>query len=316
MELLQKFPAIKKCEDFSREKLNALKSAVSEIDMKGANLVANGSYARKEASTESDFDYLVIFPKAASDQDKEATSKNLRNIVERVIGKLPSHDGVFAAPIEVGELTKDIGGQEDTNEDITHRILFLSEGLPVCGRSLFDEQRSQLIERYVQDTINDHQLALFFLNDVIRYWRTICVDFENKTFEKGKDWGIRNVKLVFSRRLLYFGGILIAAETAHHTASEKREIFSQLADLSPLQRLVHVCGPACERALHEYDDFLEKMMDHSFRSSLLGITKEQKTQTEPFRRLKNKGHHFGLHLLSALQSTYSASHPIHRSLIM
>ena len=43
--------------------------------------------------------------------------------------------------------------------------------------------------------IHEHQLALFLLNDVIRYWQTMTVDYAYKTtkFSKRKPKAIRNV---------------------------------------------------------------------------------------------------------------------------
>lgn len=315
MNSKENLASIYKCRKYTEKKLADLEKALRRVDSLGANIVVNGSYARGEASSESDFDYLVIFPGRLSKSNKDAATRRIAATVKRIIGKLPSKGGVFESPITVGDLTKDIGGQDDTNKDITHRILFLTEGRPLGDRSLFEQQKEQLIERYIQNTIKDHNLALFFLNDVIRYWRTICVDFENKTFEKGKDWGTRNIKLVFSRRLLYFGGVIIAAETAQQSWQEKRRIFSELATLTPIDRLVQVCGGASDRALRDYDHFLEKMMQAKTRSMLKLVSKEN-DQNEEFRSLKNRGHHFALHLISVLQTTYPSSHPIHKSLIM
>jgi len=48
------------------------------------------------------------------------------------------------------------------------------------------------------------ETSRFLLHDLIRYYRTICVDFEYKTYENGKPWGDRNIKIQFSRKFLYF----------------------------------------------------------------------------------------------------------------
>jgi predicted nucleotidyltransferase len=316
MGLLEKLSAVKASRDFTKKKLDELRGAVEQLDTAGVNMIANGSYARKEASPESDFDYFLIFPRDASQAAIEEISPKVKDVVRSVIGKLPSDDGAFAAAIRCGDLTRDIGGSDDTNKNITRRILFLTEGFPVGDRALFDIQKRELIERYIQDTITKHQLALFFLNDVIRYWRTICVDFENKTFEKGKDWGVRNIKLVFSRRLLYFGGILIAAETANMSAEEKRAVFSKLIDLCPLERVVQVCGNGSILALEQYNHFLEQFMSKSLRASLSNVDRNRNSHTKEFRDLKKRGQEFAINLIALLQKTYPASHQIHRSLIM
>jgi predicted nucleotidyltransferase len=316
MEILGNYPNIKKSIEFSKGKIEKLEREIQRINMRGANLVAYGSYARQEASELSDFDYVLVCPAKASETDMAAVSEEIRKLIQHEIGRLPSTDGAFGAPIRCGDLTKDIGGDGDTNHKITLRLLFLTESKPIGAREHYEDQKQQLISRYIQESIPDYQLALFYLNDVIRYWRTMCIDFEFKTFEKGKEWGDRNIKLVFSRRLLYFAGLLIAAETAHRTVKEKREIFERLMFLSPLERLVTVCGSSSARVLSEYDYFLEQMKNPKVRSTLKKLDRDTASSNEEFRRLKNRSHHLADNLISLLQTTYSSSHPIHRSVVM
>ncbi len=195
--LLNRFLKIKSCEEFTNIKLKLPCNEISIIDTCHFNLVYSGSYARKEASEESDFDYFLLFPGGAHEQEKKLVKNAIQKVVEEIVGRLPSKNGAFNECVECGELNKNIGGRKDTNENITRRILFLTEGAALGKSDLFEKQKDDLIGRYIQDNITDHQLALFFLNDVIRYYRTICVDFENRTVENNKKWGIRNIKLVF-----------------------------------------------------------------------------------------------------------------------
>ncbi len=279
-------------------------------------MIANGSYARSEASPESDLDYFILHdPKLQGSKLQDIQTK-VRAVVKQVIGKAPSEGGAFDAVVPLGMLAKRIGGSEDTNENITRRILFLTEGMPLNNQVLYETQRDELINRYVKDEVSDHQLGMFLLNDLIRYYRTVCVDFEFKTFEANKDWGVRNIKLVFSRKLLYISGVLISAEMAQRTPAQKREIARSLIALTPVQRLRTVCGSYADRAVKEYSNFLTAMGQKNIREILSKVTADRRTHTEEFKRLKNQSHHFTLHLMSALKATYAESHPIHRSLVM
>lgn len=315
MDLLDKFKNIQNNRKFSQTKIREVATAIAKLDTGGANIVVNGSYARQEASEQSDFDYVVMFPENSTGATVDTVTASVREVVAKLV-KLPSKGSVFSKPIVCGELTKDIGGENDTNTRITHRLLFLTEGMPLGNRDLFDKQKEDLIQRYLQEGIKDHQLALFFLNDVIRFWRTMCVDFENKTFEQNKEWPIRNLKLVFSRKLLYFGGVLIASEAAQKTLREKRDIFRKLIDKPPLDRLIDICGVSSERALEDYDLFLGQMADGEFRKRMDALDSVSARQNEEFRAVKNRGHTFSSNLAGALLATYTVSHPIHRSLII
>lgn len=219
---LNRFPHICKAREFSCEALNRLGKDVGDLVGDDLSVIANGSYARLEASGESDIDFVIV----ARDPDDEGAKKREKQIREklRAAAKTPSSDGPFGATLRVGDLARRIGGKDDTNNEITRRILFLTEARAFGGEQIFQNERDSILSAYVRDTITEHQLGLFLLNDIIRYYRTVCVDFEYKTVQAGKPWGIRNIKLVFSRKLLYFSGLLVCAQMAQKNSRDETSV--------------------------------------------------------------------------------------------
>ena len=194
-------------------------------------------------------------------------------------------------------------------------MLLLLESYAVGDKDIHEALIDAILLRYISDSITDHQLALFLLNDVIRYYRTICVDFEFKTSEESKPWGIRNIKLVFSRKMIYFSGLLMCAETVQRTALEKRNIIKKMSSITPIERILVVLGEKSYPALLMYDRFLGQMNDDGIREKLRSKNREELRKTELFRSMKNDDHHFGMALRSAFLGHYDSSHPIHRAIM-
>lgn len=98
-------------------------------------------------------------------------------------------------------LWKSLVGQVSPRRiDAVNALLLESDWL--YGQEIYRGLFRSIIERYIGQKITQHQLARFFLNDLIRYYRTICRFPEYKTANGGKSWGDRNLKLMFSRKLL------------------------------------------------------------------------------------------------------------------
>ncbi len=194
-------------------------------------------------------------------------------------------------------------------------MLFLLEGKWLFNKNKFESYRSQLLEKYIKEDIPDHQLNKFFLNDIIRYYRTIATDFEYKVAEKEQSWGLRNIKLRFSRKLLYFGGIIVVAETSHKTRNEKIETTKKLLDMSPLERIEELSNVTPDNIFTPYETFLKKVSDKETRDLLKLVDKDKRNECEEFKSLRNLGHHFSWALSLWLRTHYDSGHPIHHSLL-
>jgi hypothetical protein len=195
-------------------------------------------------------------------------------------------------------------------------MLYLLEGEYLTNEIKFKDIRRQIIERYVSETREDHHIAQYLLNDIIRYWRTITVDYAFKTQDSNKPWAIRNIKLVFSRKLLYASGLFSVAMTADRSHSAKVAILEELFSMTPLERMVHICGESRTRELvKSYNMFLSRIDDREIREHLETVSKDDRDKDEIFRELKNEGYRFASELMMAFEKTFHSTHPIHRAVI-
>ena len=227
----------------SERQLFELRKIAIETIGENQNVIlgVNGSIARREATSGSDVDLFVL----SVDEDIAAATKthdSYRDALRAKGVKMPASGGVLEAPLQKSELHSKIGGDDDTNTYITRRMLYLLEGEWIFNQSGFEKLREDLIQRYVTDDLEERKICRFLLNDVIRYWRTICVDFEFKTADANKPRAIRLIKLRLSRMLLYFAGVAAIRETAGKNAASKRATLARLLAKPPVERLCEVFG--------------------------------------------------------------------------
>ncbi len=309
--------SIETAKEFSNQKIELLRKGLKEvITGEGSSIITCGSFARREASLESDLDYFIMI-KSSSETCEPHWCNAAYKYIKNIIPNQPAANGAFANVVNREEILTNIGGNDDSNKNITRRMLILLEGEWLHDAEELKSLRKEILEKYIAKSMTDHQLALFLLNDVIRYYRTMAVDYEFKTAgsETPKPWAVRNIKLIFSRKLLYASGLFSVALTADRSRDRKIDLLQQLFELPVIERLAQICGKSqMNQVLKTYNYFLEKLEDSSIRKHLNLLTKDQRSDPV-FRELKNEGHHFNHELMQLFENTFGLTHPIRRAIV-
>ncbi len=149
-----------------------------------------------------------------------------------------------------------------------------------------------MIKHYVASDLERHKLCLYLLNDIIRYWRTICVDFEWKTATGDKPRAIRLIKLRFARMMLYVGGVAAISKTVDMPAENKQRELVEMFALPPITRLQKVFGKQkTQEVLMAYATFLKALNDKAVRDALDGDGATG-IETDEYRELANVARDF------------------------
>jgi predicted nucleotidyltransferase len=262
---------------------NRLKEA--ETLAKGkACVFATGSFGRGEASPYSDLDVFIVGKtdgKAGPHGTKVSLLKHLDEIcimadLIRTTRELKirdfSADGRYLAHFSVHEFTKALGTPEDdVTNTFTARLLLLLESCPLLEPNAYREVVAEVIRAYWRDYERRETkfMPAFLANDILRLWRTFCVNYEARTQrapEKKKAKGkLHNYKLKHSRLLTCYSALLylLAVYTGKRTVSPADAI--AMVNLSPTQRLEWILGrkglarvhSVTQELLGQYERFLK-----------------------------------------------------------
>ncbi len=230
--------------------------------------------------------------------------------VKGVLDRAPGRQGVFDTTVYCERLVEDIGLDRDDNNNLTRRMLMLLESAPATGVTVHARAREKVLRRYLDESIKDYRPPRFLLNDTVRYWRTICVDFAGKEREGPEKWGLRNAKLRTSRKLLFAAGLLPVLDCASIEASSMFDFISGEFDMPPTDRVArafieHRAVDAGARTLGAYDEFLGLLDDETFRRQLYEVTRATADSSEAFADARRIGHELQAGLLALLFETES-----------
>ena len=282
--------------------LKTMRNIATEMFQNESSIVigVNGSYARREVTSRSDVDLFFLYS-AGDDKGVQCKQKQFRDQLEQhrePVFRL-SDGGLFKLPISIDKISETIGGFDDDNKHITRRMLLLLEGEYVFNQKVFNDTRENLLKRYVPSDIREDQICLYLLNDIIRYWRTICVDYEHKTRDPNKPGVIRLVKLRFSRMMLFVAGVLAVSKTFELPREGKISKLNELLAIPPYERIQEIVGKESYPALNLYAKFLEALDDEAVRNKL-SQPSEIAEKCEEYQELVDAARNFRRELLKIL----------------
>jgi hypothetical protein len=273
-------------------------------------LIVYGSLAREEFQDGSDLDWTLLV-------DGTVDAGHARDAM-RVRAKLQEHSFIPPGPTGTfGELTfahdlvHYIGGVADTNVNTTRRVLLLLESKDVSQGLVHNRVVTAVLKRYVEQDVplkgRRVHLPRFLLNDIVRYWRTMAVDYASKTWERDENgWAIRNVKLRLSRKLLYVKGLLVCFDYAlthlndHDVLPVPDGTVSELTALlsgTPVQCLArfekkwNLTSVAAD-ALDNYNNFLALLAENGNRDSLKRLRYESASEDQVFGKFRKESQQF------------------------
>jgi predicted nucleotidyltransferase len=317
----------RRSETMSRfEQLQKQLGAADKLAADKACVYATGSFGRGEASKYSDLDLFIV---GRGDKNRRELS-NLEEI--RIMADLIeatqtlgipefSGDGEYLIHYTKQELVETLGKpHDDASNTFTARLLLLLESKPLLEEKVYREAISDVIAAYWRDYA-DHKsefIPAFLANDILRLWRTFCVNYEARTFtepaEKRAKRKLKNYKLKHSRLLTCYSALLYLLATYTKDKTVDPEDAVQMTALSPTGRLEWLLTQNHIAAAHEpvrellehYERFLaatdysekelvgrfldaEKSKEYSFSANELGDLTfkalELIGQGNPFHRL-------------------------------
>ncbi|HSY91660.1 MAG TPA: nucleotidyltransferase domain-containing protein [Candidatus Binatus sp.] len=301
-----------------REELDRLLSAeIGRYASEDTSLVVFGSLARGEWTSGSDLDWTYLIDGEAN-SDHLVIVQKIQRLLEQKKNKKkfrpPGPTGTFGNLAFSHDIIHQIGGQHDTNKNTTWRILLLLESRAIGKNTeAYERVIRGVIGRYLAE--DNHQLThdlqkyrvpRFLLNDIVRFWRTMAVDFASKQRDRGGEgWGLRNAKLRMSRKLIFASGMLVCFGAHLDPALQKKistdnnelkfHLLQHIRDnvkLTPLEILAKSIGPysipnAISKELFDsYTKFLKVLDDKDDRKALENLRSEDSRTDPTFKRIR------------------------------
>lgn len=281
-------------------------------------LVVFGSFARGELTAGSDIDWSLLLD-GPSDPEHFRLAREIRERLADADLLEPGTTETFGTLASSHELIHHIGGIRDTNQNMTRRILLLLESQAINNEIVHERVLRGILNRYIVSGQSvswrsrpSVVVPLFLLNDIVRFWRTMTVDYAAKRWEQpdGK-WALRNAKLRMSRKLLFVAGLAMCFSFELSPPQDREKILADeemrpallagfLLEQTRLKPIDLLCGLLLRQnneeivagVLDSYDAFLDLLGNEEKRIHLAELQFDQADRDELFAEVRNMSQRF------------------------
>ena len=235
-------------EDRSLAKINELRELVNKnlLNFQGLNIFAAGSLGRLDSGDKSDLDVFFTSSKSVSHIEEIHIFFEIIKIAKELKYPEFSNDGQYLKIFLIDDIksTSVIGSPVDDQENwFTTRMLLLLESQWIFTEDAHKKHLEDILKIYFRDTSSTEPFRpIFLINDILRFWRTLCLNYEQARHKTTSDtsnrvskpWRKKNYNLKFSRMLSIFGTIIPLILVKDISMSNVVDLCS----LSPIHRLV------------------------------------------------------------------------------
>jgi predicted nucleotidyltransferase len=231
-----------------------------------------GSFARGEASEHSDLDLFIVGrggEERLNPLDGICLKADLIRATERM-GLPPfSGEGEYLQLHTVSELLDTLGTpKDDSSNTLTARLLLLLESRPLFGADVFDDVVEKVIEKYWRDFHRHSKsfIPAFLANDILRLWRTFCVNYEARTktdsSEKNAKRKLKNYKLKHSRLLTCYSALAYLLVIHKRASTVRQDDAKHMVSLSPTERIEWISQQLEGRSVTEKTGEILQIYEH------------------------------------------------------
>ena len=228
------------------------------LDGKVAAYLA-GSIGRGDVGELSDIDLFLVRKRPKTEHsyldDLEVLACAINANRELSQGVPFSNDGQYLKVYRFADMLEALGAPQDDSENLfTARMLLLLESRCVSNDKLYAKVIEKIVGHYFRDSRGKQSFRpLFLLNDILRYWRTLCLNYELIRDRPDRPWGKKNINLKFSRALTVFATVLPLIAKPGSNAKQVKK----LVKLSPHERFARGLDLISDLSLEgEYRVFL------------------------------------------------------------
>lgn len=260
LELLGEHKELERRREQSRGQLVELREKIAAepvLNDARVTIFSAGSLGRLEAGGNSDLDIFVVAKPHDIGRLSEVRLLARLADLNDSMGFPPFSDEMRYMKVYDGnKLIKDTGKPRDDSENsFTTRMLLLLESAPLCNDGLYLDMLDHVCENYFRDNKGKKEFRpLFLINDLLRYWRTLCLNYEQCREDPAKPWRKKNMNLRFSRLTTVFATVALLMVERPAQARD----FKDAVLLTPLERLARaVDGLNSSLVLEKFQSFLD-----------------------------------------------------------